>query len=418
MLGLQVTAPQFPGIGNSLPVGILFILHIAVAEFSVGAITLATIMEWRSVRKRDARAARYARAAANSYYLVFSLGATLAVFAVVLLFGLWGNEFGQLMNILLPLIAFAFTLFLVITPILVIYRNSFDKMQPRSHALLGTLLAVLQSMFVVAIVGLDAYLITPFHGGFLDVALNAAYFPLLLHRLIGNVSWTALFFAAYAAVRLRTSAQEEERGFQAWAARLNLRIGLLTALAMPIDGFVMVLVLQNYQHGFFENLVAGQNAWMMVLQETFLAIVLIGGNVALSAERRWAASQRSTDSLGLAAIALSLAGMVLATLPSSVLPASAEIVRFIGLGIAIVVTGIHLAVRWRHESELRRPTDGIAPALRLGRRALVVVGAFALLTSLLMGVIKESARGNYGIYGELTQAEAHQNFNPPGSLYP
>ena len=36
----------------------------------------------------------------NSFYFVFSLGATLAVFAVVLLIGLWGNEFGQLVNVL------------------------------------------------------------------------------------------------------------------------------------------------------------------------------------------------------------------------------------------------------------------------------------------------------------------------------
>ena len=111
MLALQVTPPQFPWLGNSIPVGIIFLLHVAVAEFSVGAITLAVVMEWRALATHDPRPWRYAHSAVNSFYFVFSLGATLAVFAVVLLIGLWGNGFGQLFNVLLPLLAFAFGLF-------------------------------------------------------------------------------------------------------------------------------------------------------------------------------------------------------------------------------------------------------------------------------------------------------------------
>ena len=45
MLGLQVTTPDFPGIGNNVSVGIIFLLHILIAEFSLGAITLAIAAE-------------------------------------------------------------------------------------------------------------------------------------------------------------------------------------------------------------------------------------------------------------------------------------------------------------------------------------------------------------------------------------
>ncbi|MBV8444443.1 MAG: hypothetical protein JOZ92_00845, partial [Candidatus Dormibacteraeota bacterium] len=64
MLALQVTQQQFPGLGNSLPVAVLFLLHISVAEFSVGAITLASAFEWRGLLAGDPRAMRYSRAAA------------------------------------------------------------------------------------------------------------------------------------------------------------------------------------------------------------------------------------------------------------------------------------------------------------------------------------------------------------------
>lgn len=258
MLALQVSPPEFPWLGNSVPVGILFLLHVAVAEFSVGAVTLAVIMEWRALVTKDPRPWRYAHSAVNSVYFVFSLGATLAVFAVVLLFGLWGNDFGRLANVLWPLLALAFGLFFLIAPLLTVYRNTWQRLNPRTHAILGTVVAGLLTLFVFLIVGLDAYLITPFNGGLWDVTLNAAYWPLLVHRLIGNVSWTALFLAAYAAVKLRRSTDDGERAFQGWAAHLNLRIGLGLALLMPIEGLILSYVLQNAQPGFFTNLVSGE----------------------------------------------------------------------------------------------------------------------------------------------------------------
>jgi len=110
---------------------------------------------------------------------------------------------------------------------------------------------------------------------------------------------------------------------------------------------------------------------------------------------------------------------VVAVLPSAVLPASAEVVRFVGLGLAVVVTGVHLALRRSTDpSPGQSASAPPLPSMRLARRCLVVVGAFALATSLLMGVIKESARGNYSVYGELTQAQAAQPFTPSPSLYP
>jgi len=416
LLALQVTPPQFPWLGDSLPVGILFLLHVAVAEFSVGAVTLAVIMEWRALATKDPRPWRYANAAVNSLYFIFSVGATLAVFAVVLLFGLWGNDVGHLANVLLPLLALAFGLFFFIAPLLTVYRNTWQRMSPRNHAILGTVVAALMTFFVFLIVGLDAYLITPFHGGLWDATLNAAYWPLLIHRLIGNVSWTALFLAAYAAIRLRRAADTGDRSFQAWAAHVNLRIGLTLALLMPIEGLVLSFVLQSSQPGFFTNLVDGDSAWLMVVQEVFLGIILVCGNIALALE---GAARERGNRIAIAATLASLLGMVLASLPDAVLPGSLEAVRFAGIAVAIAATALHL---WLRRQPLLAAPRGVAVpqphSPRMLRPTLVVVGSFALLTSLLMGVIKESARGDYAVYGVLTQAQAQQRFTPPADLYP
>lgn len=417
MLGLAVPGQTFPLLGNAVIVGVLFLLHVAVAEFTVGAITLATIMEWRALRTGSAYAARYARGATNAYYLLFSVGATLAVFAVVLLIGLWSNAWGTVVSVLMPLFAFAFGLFLVIAPLLTLYRNSWNRMEPRRHAILGSALACLQTLFVVLIVGLDAYLITPFNGGLVGANLNPPYWPLLIHRLIGNVSWAALVFAAYALFRLRRGADADERGFLGWAASVNLRIGLTTALFMPVVGAVLVYVISAFQPGFFDQMVAGGTAWMLVLQEAFLAVVLVGGNLALTYEASWSGAEPGiVDALATPVV---LAGMVVACLPASVIPPGIVALRYAGLGVAVLVTAVHLAARWR--SPAQSSASDIDPrgrALRRARPALIAVGTFAMLTALLMGVIKESSRGTYAVYGELTQAQAQQRFEPPGSLYP
>ncbi|MBJ7610639.1 MAG: cytochrome ubiquinol oxidase subunit I [Candidatus Dormibacteraeota bacterium] len=417
MLGLQVTTPDFPGIGNNVPVGILFLFHIAVAEFSLGAITLAIVAEWHHVRTGDPRTARYARSLANSYYLVFSLGATFAVFAVVLLTGLWANEFGQLVNKFLWLVAVAFGLFFLITPLLVWYRYSFASMAPRRHATLGSVLAVLQTLFMVLIVGMDSYLINPVHAGLTEPVLNPVYWPLLLHRLGGNVSWTALLCAGYAALRLRRSRDNpEERSFQSWAARVNLRVGLILALVMPIDGFLLVELIKQNQPGYFDNLVAGVTASFMVAQECLVGAIFIGGNIALASEdggpREWSMSSRL-------AIAVSLAGMTLAALPSAILGATLNPVRYVGLAGAMLATAANLGVRMRGRRQ--RQDDSLrvtGSASRIGRGALVTVGTVSIATTLLMGYIKEHARGDYAIYGELRQVDAHQQYNPPPGLYP
>ena len=417
MLALQVTTPDFPGIGNNVPVGIIFLLHIAIAEFSLGAITLAVAAEWHRVRTGDPRTGRYARSLANSYYLVFSLGATFAVFAVVLLTGLWANEFAQLINKFLWLVAVAFGLFFVLTPLLVWYRNTFASMEPRRHAILGTAVAVVQTLFMVLIVGIDAYLINPVGAGLTDPAFNPVYWPLLLHRLVGNISWTALFCAAYAALRLwRGGGAPEERTFQSWAARVNLRVGLIFALLMPIVGFALIEVLKQSVPGYFDNLLGGDTASFMVLQECLVGALYIGGNIALASED---GGPRDWSPIGWLAVVISVAGMTLAALPSSVLTDSVNWLRYVGLGAAMVLTAANLAPRLR--GTRRRQDDSLrvtGSTSRLGRNALVTIGTVAVITTLLMGYVKEHARGDYAIYGELRQVDAHQQYNPPPGLYP
>jgi cytochrome bd-type quinol oxidase subunit 1 len=419
--GLSVPLPNWPVLGNYVPVGILFGIHILIAEYSLGALTLACLMELRGLSSGEERHLRYARAAANSYYLVFSLGATFAVFAVVAIAGMWGQVWGVLMNRFFLTVAIAFGLFLVLAPLLVLWRNTFGKMRPGRHALLGLTVLFWQTLFMVLIVELDAFDLTPARTGLLQSALNPAYIPLLLHRLVGNVSWTALLLAGVAVVRLARAGDEGERWFQSWAARVNLRIGVATAIAMPLIGFALVETFKQTQVGIFDNLVHGAAAYLFVIQSAMLGVVFVAGNVALAWEHP---GPRGADLFGRACVLLASAGFVLGVLPAQVLSGQSYWVRYAGIGAGLLVTSVHLLVRSvppRQRLALR-PAPGALAVLPFAasvaaRRAVVVTGIMAMSLSAYMGYMKEQSRNPYVIYGELTQQQAPSVWNPQG-IYP
>jgi hypothetical protein len=420
VLGLTLPIPTWPIVGDHFPVALMFTVHIALAEFSLGLITLAASFETLGLRTGSEWHVRYARAAANTYYLIFSAGATFAVFAVMIIIGLWGGTWGVLLNRFFPLFGVAFGLFFILAPLLVVYRNSFGRMRARPHAILGWAVWFWQTLFMVMMVVLDAYMIDPAQSGLLRGALNPPYLPLLLHRLVGNVSWTALILAGFAALRMARSTDEGQRAFQSWAARINLRIGLATAIAMPVLGFALVEVLRTAVPGYFDHLVDSPDH-LFVFQAALLGLLFVAANVALAWERPL---RDGADGLGRLCVALSVVLFGAGVLPASVLGTDVYWIRYAAIGAGLVVTLLNLMLRSAplQRSPVPAPAPGAAAVLpyathAVARRALAACGVFAVMLSLYMGYMKETARGPYVINGELTQQDAHGVWNPQG-IYP
>ncbi len=421
-LALRVVPPDFPVVGNQVPIAFMFILHIAIAEYSLGAIAIAPVMEWYGIRSGDPKAMRYARALANSYYLVFSLGATLAVFAVVLMTGIWGRSWASTLNVFLPLVGILFGSFLLLVPLLVVYSHSFGRIRPRLHNAMGFATLVLQALFVFGITEIDSWLITPQRAGTVGGLGNPPYWPLIIHRLAGSVSWTALLLAGFAVLKLRSATSEDERVFQAWAARINVRVGLLFAVVMPVDGFLLVEVLKNSQQGFFDNLVIGDAAWLFVVQELLFGGLLLLGNLGLALE---VPRSGGIDGLGRAVLTVTAVGMLLGIMPAQVIPGGVVLLRYLGIGAAAAVTLLHVLRRTAGGGAMPRlaPAPGAAMALPYAasaraRTALVVAGLLGVTTALFMGYMKEEARGSYTIYGEMTLQQGHGLYSPNPGIYP
>jgi len=104
---------------------------------------------------------------------------------------------------------------------------------------------------------------------------------------------------------------------------------------------------------------------------------------------------------------------VVACLPAAVITPGILALRYVGLGLAVVVTAVHVVIRWNPSGLLIQAVRGVTL-----RRSLVLVGVVSVVTALYMGFIKEQARGDYVVYGVLTQSSAHGRFLPPTSDYP
>jgi hypothetical protein len=133
--------------------------------------------------------------------------------------------------------------------------------------------------------------------------------------------------------------------------------------------------------------------------------VLLGANLYFWHSREEAGATPRT-------LTVLVAGLSVLTLLPSEAYGTLFWLRYVFLGAAILVSLVHWLL-W-----LPAPREA-APALRASARFFVVgAGVCSLFLVLLMGTIRETARGPYTVYGEQTQSQARQLFTPPKGFYP
>jgi cytochrome bd-type quinol oxidase subunit 1 len=396
---------QLPFITNRWAVGFFFLVHIIFGSFTMGALVLGPTFEWIGLRREDPRYERYARALGNVNLKIFSLGATLGGFAVIVVTALYPRFFVTLITLFFWPVVVAFSIWFLTLGGILLYNLRWDRFRLRKgvHILLGYATAATEHIFLFIIVALDSYLLTPGQGQGTSAFFNPSYWPELAHRFVGNLSWASFFIAAVAAVYAAASRVPANRLYYHWAARTSLVVGFTTLVVQIVLGAVFVESIKQASPGAFHYSMQGPFAWLWLLQATFIAILLVGSNLYFWQSRPTPAAPILTGIVVL--------GSLITMAPAALFPKDLFALRYVALAIAVLVSIVHwLISRPRHRAmtqDLRRSSQV----------TLAVTGASALLLFLLMGVIRTTARSDYTIYGVMKESDSYSIFQSPSKGY-
>ena len=395
---------QLPFITNRWAVGFFFLVHIIFGSFTMGALVLGPTYEWIGLRREDPRFERLARALGNVNLKIFSLGATLGGFAVIVLTALYPTFFVKLITLFFWPAVLAFSIWFLTLGGILLYNLRWDRYRLRkgAHILIGYATAATEHIFLFIIVALDSYLLTPGPGQGTAAFFNPSYWPELGHRFVGNLSWASFFIAAVAAVYAAASRQPANRLYFHWAARTSLVVGFTTLVVQIGLGAVFVESIKQASPGAFHYSLQGPFAWLWLIQATFIAILLAGSNIYFWQSRPTAAGPVLTAIVVLS----SLATMA----PAALFPSGWFWLRYVALTIAVLLSLAH----WLSSRPRARLTQDLR---RSGQVTLAVTGASALLLFLLMGVIRTTARSDYTVYGVLKEGDSYGIFQSPSKGY-
>jgi cytochrome bd-type quinol oxidase subunit 1 len=398
---------QLPFITNRWAVGIFFLIHIIFGSFTMGALVLGPSYEWIGLRREDPRYERLARSLGNVNLKIFSLGATLGGFAVVVLTGLYPTFFVTLITLFFWPSVVAFSIWFLTLGGILLYNLRWDRFRLRkgAHILIGYATAATEHLFLVIIVALDSYLLTPQPGQGVSAFFNPSYWPELGHRFVGNLSWASFFIAAVAAVYAAASRLPANRIYYHWVARTSLVVGFITLVVQVVLGAVFVESIKQASPGAFHYSLEGPFAWLWLVQATFIAILLVGSNLYFWQSRPTAPAPFLTSLV----VVTSLVTMA----PAVLYPKGLFWVRYVALGAAVLLSLLHWLVS---RPRARAKTQDLR---RSSQVTLAVTGASALLLFLLMGVIRTTARSDYTIYGVMKESDSYGIFQPPSKgFYP
>ena len=377
--GRQLEAISFPLIGNSLIIGLFSLLHISIAGLTVGFMVLAPLLE--TVGRVKPHYTDFARSLTRFTIITFSISTVLAVIMVELSIGLFPVTTMWLWNQFrwpLVLAAAAFLLMLMVLYPYYHYWDDVRRSHRRLHIMMGYLAAFLVMVWVMVLDGMGAAMLTPRVGaGPWDRLANSSWIPLVLHRFFGNLVLAGFAMTAYAGWRLRAQRGQPDETYYMHFLQIGFFIGLLALLVQPATGLLYAANIQETAPEAYAQLTQGPYRGYLSAQFLLIAGLFLGA-LALLHLTLGSSSPLSRGVPSLAAVS------ALLTVAFAASPTLRRPIMFVLVGL----------VSWdldQSRSTLLKVPDARANHPLVGPMA-IFLGIVALMTYLVMGTIRETAR--------------------------
>ncbi len=268
-------------------------LHILFASFILGVpffIIIAEILGWRS---GDKKYERLAKETTKIVVMCYSLTALTGGFFLLVLITFYPSFMTWLFRGFKNLVSFWYpVLFITETVFMYCYYymwEPLDKMDKKwVHILLGILLNVAGIALLILINAPASFMLTPttMNGSVQGIAgfgewawiNNFTWWPLNIHRLVGNFTYGGFIVAFIGAYMYIMSKSDEERAYYDWQGYLGNTIGLGFMLPLPMAGYIYAKELYQYDASIGMYIMSDRLSMFMLVQAVLIGFLFIGSN--------------------------------------------------------------------------------------------------------------------------------------------
>ncbi|MEK6577460.1 MAG: cytochrome ubiquinol oxidase subunit I, partial [Nitrospirota bacterium] len=284
----EVVYRDIPLLGSRGIIWVVAQIHLLLAGFVLGVPIFGLVCEIIGIKTGDKR---YDNLAKEFTKLLTASFATTAMFGGVLLFSLitfYPKFFNYMTNVFWPTYIVYALLFVFETISLYLYWYGWDVMMNKKwlHITLGVCLNL--AGFLIMIVS-NAWVTfmaspilmpeaTPLLTKTWAAVNNPTWWPVNIHRIIGNIVFGGYVCGAYAAVRYLSAKTQEEKAHYDWMGYTGNFIGTFGLLTLPFAGYYLMREVYAFNQQMAITLMGGILSWLFILQAIQIGVMFIGVN--------------------------------------------------------------------------------------------------------------------------------------------
>ncbi len=287
---------EFPYAGNRSAVWVVAQLHILFAAFILGAPIFVVISEILGWKNNDGRYERLAKEVTKVTVILYSMTALTGGLFIFVLLATYPQLTSWLINHFFAIFAVVYPLlFIAETIVLYLYWYTWDALQgPKKgrHIFLGVVLNVIGLATLIVIDGPTAFMNTPVKSAegldlktFIETTAtlwdkmnNYSWWPLNIHRTVGNVVFGGFITGLIAAYLYLMSKTDEERAFYDWFGFIGNLIGVGALLVLPFAGYLLAYELCDYDASICPYMMADQLSMFFEMQGAMVGLIFLASN--------------------------------------------------------------------------------------------------------------------------------------------
>jgi cytochrome bd-type quinol oxidase subunit 1 len=281
----------FFGLSPRATIWVVAQMHLLFAAFVLGVPIFAVIVEYIGWRTGDQRYDRLAREFIKLLTVAFATTAALGGLLAFTLFGLYPTFSTYFVGIFAPSLYVYAAFFFVETAILYLYYYSWDRLADHKgiHITLGVLLNIAGTVLVFIGSAWASFMMSPtgvdetgtFVGTTMEAIANPLWWPLNIHRMLGNVAFGGFVVGAYAAVKFLMARTETRRAHYDWMGYVGNFVGLAALIPLPFAGYFLGREVYSASAVMGNNMMGGAFSWSFIVQAVLVGLLFIIGNYYL-----------------------------------------------------------------------------------------------------------------------------------------